>query len=333
MQKLNRKDLRLLAELDRNARHPASALGASVKMSPQLVCYKIKKFLRDRIVRDFYTQIDYAQLGYLRFTAHFKILYISRDHVMQLISHFVNHPNVVGVEECGGRWDLVVTYMASNPSHFNKVLKETMYQFSRQLRECTVLTTVVIYEFARKYLPQHRKRKDGAQARIVGGDRESMELDDIDRQIIHALLDNARVSAVEIGRKVGRTAKSVIERRKRLTKEHTIKGYRPLLSLSKLGYHQHHILIRFHNLSEDAEKSMLEYCKMSPYVVRFTKTLGEYDLWLDVETRTLEEFRAICVELRERYEEIIQAFESFPIYQVHRRSYLPREFFLQSAQD
>jgi DNA-binding Lrp family transcriptional regulator len=329
MRRLMAKDLHLLAELDENARRSASLLAARTKMSQQLVGYKIKKLLRDRVIWNFYTQVDYAKLGYLRFSAHFKILYISKEHVRKLIGHFIHHPSVVGVEECGGRWDLVVTFMAPNPSHFNKVLREIMYQFPRQLRECTVLTTVVIHEFARKYLPKKRKPEEERRAKIVGGDREYLELDEIDRKLIHALLDNARISAMETGRQVGRTAKAVIQRRKRLIKLHIIKGYRPLLSLRKLGYGQHHVLIRYHNLSKDAEESILEYCRMSPYVVRLTKTLGEYNLWLDLETKSPEEFRSVCVELRERYEDIIQDFETYPVYRVYRRSYLPQEYFLQ----
>jgi DNA-binding Lrp family transcriptional regulator len=331
MKRFAKKDVRLLAELDENARRSASLLARNTKMSQQLVGYKIKKLQRERVIWNFYTQVDYAKLGYLRFSAHFKILYISKEHVRQLISHFINHPSVVGVEECGGSWDLVITYMAQNPSHFNKVLKETMHTFPRQLRECTVLTTVVIYEFARKYLPKKRRPEDEQKARIVGGDRETRALDGIDRRILGILVNNARVSATEIGRNVGRTAKAVIQRRKHLTTSHIIKGYRPLLSLGKLGYGQHHILIRYHNLSKDAENSILEYCKMNPFVVRFTKTLGEYDLWLHLETRSPQEFRQVCVELREKYEDIIQDFESYPVYHVYRRSYLPQEYFMGDA--
>jgi Lrp/AsnC family leucine-responsive transcriptional regulator len=327
MSSLKTKDLRLLAELDENARRPASLLSRNTKMSQQLVGYKIKKFLRDRVIWNFYAQVDYAKLGYLRFSAHFKILYISKEHVRHLISHFINHPSVVCVEECGGRWDLVVTYMALNPSHFNKVLKETMHRFPKQLRECTVLTTVVIHEFARKYLPKRRKPEKQGRSRIVGGDRDYLQLEETDRRIVHKLLDNARASATEIAREIGLTANTVIQHRKRLVKSQLIKGYRPLLSLNRLGYGQHHILIRYHNLSADAENSILEYCRINPYVVRFTKTLGLYDLWLDLETTSPLEFRSVCVELREKYGEIIQDFESFPVYRVYYRSYLPQEYF------
>lgn len=51
-----------------------------------------------------------------------------------------------------------------------------------------------------------------------------IELDDIDKQIIALLQENARISNREIAKRVGLTATPTIERVKRLEREGVIKG-------------------------------------------------------------------------------------------------------------
>ena len=62
-----------------------------------------------------------------------------------------------------------------------------------------------------------------------------IELDDIDKQIIAHLQENARISNREIAKRVGLTATPTIERVKRLEREGVIKGYTVVLEKEKVG--------------------------------------------------------------------------------------------------
>ncbi|MEL7119978.1 MAG: Lrp/AsnC family transcriptional regulator [Bacteroidota bacterium] len=61
-------------------------------------------------------------------------------------------------------------------------------------------------------------------------------LDDLNKQIVKVLNDNARTSFVEIGRQVGLSAPSVAERIQKMEEKGYIEGYIPKLNLSKFDY-------------------------------------------------------------------------------------------------
>ena len=65
--------------------------------------------------------------------------------------------------------------------------------------------------------------------------RKNQNLDDIDRQILAILLDDARASLVEIGERVSLSAPAVKRRIDRLERDGAIRGYTALLDHGALG--------------------------------------------------------------------------------------------------
>jgi DNA-binding Lrp family transcriptional regulator len=65
--------------------------------------------------------------------------------------------------------------------------------------------------------------------------RKNPNPDDLDRQILALLLDNARASLVEIGERVSLSAPAVKRRIDRLEAEGTIRGYTAVLDQAAMG--------------------------------------------------------------------------------------------------
>mgnify|MGYP003611194156 CR=1 FL=1 len=61
-------------------------------------------------------------------------------------------------------------------------------------------------------------------------------LDDIGRQILRALQEDARISFSELGRRVGLSSPAVAERVRRMEEGGIIQGYRALVSYERLGF-------------------------------------------------------------------------------------------------
>lgn len=62
-----------------------------------------------------------------------------------------------------------------------------------------------------------------------------MAIDDIDRNVLKELQDDARVSYAELGRRVGLTTPAVIERVRKLEDAGVITGYRADIDTAKIG--------------------------------------------------------------------------------------------------
>ncbi len=318
---LSGRDLKLLFELDSNYRQPYSRIGKRVRMSQQLVSYKVKSLTSGGILMGNFPLIDYSRFGYLGFRVFFKVNYANRQKFNEMVEKMKKHPSITMVMDCEGRYDLMLVFAARNPSSFNKMLRELISDNPEQLKNCMILTTVVEHQFLKNYLTNRKADADT----VIGGDREIVGVDETDRKILKALADGKR-SIVEIAGFSRTNPKTVMSRLRKLEKG-IINGYRMMINNEAVGILTNKILIKYHNISVGREDELRRFCRRNPNITEFIKTFGEWDLELTVETRTREEFRKLYLTLREGFEDIIQDFDNFSVFRVHKRQTLPEEFF------
>jgi Lrp/AsnC family leucine-responsive transcriptional regulator len=66
-------------------------------------------------------------------------------------------------------------------------------------------------------------------------EHEALELDHIDRRLLHLLQDDCRTPLVRLGEQVGLSAPSVLERIKKLEAAGIVRGYHAVLDAKRLG--------------------------------------------------------------------------------------------------
>ena len=323
--RVTNSDLGLLFELDQDARQPHSRIGKRIRLSQQMVNYKSRVFQESGLISGFYPLIDYSRFGYLRFPVFFKIHYSSRERFHSFLEKLSKDGSIVEIIECGGRFDVLLVFSAKNPSSFNKALKDIIFTHT-MLKEYSILTSVVSHLFPRKYLTD---KPSSAKDLVIGGDRELIPIDETDRKILLELQKNAVSPSLEIARKVGVNPKTVISRIRKLQSLGIIKGFRPALHIQSMNYKVNKILLKFHNITPEKEEELKNFCMGNPNITEFTKLFGQWEAEITAETKTLEEFRNAYVLLRERFEDIIMDTESFPVIKIHKKQFLPQEFFEQ----
>ena len=119
-------------------------------------------------------------------------------------------------------------------------------------------------------------------------------LDRLDRRILTALVENARISNVELADKVGLSASQCWQRVRRLEQDGIIEGYTSRLDQEKLGAGE--IVIVEVTLDRHEDEILEQFGKAMasiPEVLEVYLTTGEYDYLLKVAvsgTRGYEEF-------------------------------------------
>ncbi|MFC2143532.1 Lrp/AsnC family transcriptional regulator [Candidatus Aenigmatarchaeota archaeon] len=321
--RLTNKDLNLLFELSENSRTGYSKIGKKIRMSQQLISYKVKSYAHKGLIRSFFPVIDYAKLGYLSFRVFFKINYTNKNNFVSLLNKISKNNTITEIIECGGSYDVIITFSTKNPSAFNKVMKEIIYDYPN-LKDYMILTNVVSHNFPRKYLVD---MKNNIRDTIVGGDREVFSIDSVDKKILFELQKSAIKSSIEIASSIKVSTKTVISRIRKLEKNKILLGYKPLLNLPAIDYKLNKIFLTHHNLSRKREQNLINFCKTTPNVTGVIKLFGGWDVEINVETKTMEKFREIYTELREKFQDIIKDIESFPLYNIHKQQYMPDIFF------
>ncbi len=319
-EKLSVTEERVIGHLDLNARSRLKDIGRQIKRSEQIVSYTMNTLIKNGVIKGFYSLIDYSKLGVLNFRVLFRLNYISEAKFEKFKDFIIRDPHTMWVASCGGRYDLLCTFGARNPSQFNKLLRKIMADFSEQIESCNIVTTIVARFSCMKYMTALRNYDDPF---IIGGDREAVEMSDRDMFILSQIAEDARKSSVDIAKVAGCDARTVVSRIRHLEKIKVLKSSRVFIDFSKTNYIKNVLLVKYYNISVEDEEMLMSYLKSHPNVPCVTKILGEWDIEITIEAKDRWEFKKIERKIREKFPRIIHVTENVPIYREFKKTYFP----------
>jgi Lrp/AsnC family leucine-responsive transcriptional regulator len=317
---IDKKERRVLAELDIDSRSSLSKMAKSCNMSQQLAGYKLKRLSSTGIVQGFYTLVDYSRFGQSCFRTYMSVGYKSTSEFRRLMTSLSENPHVTEISECGGRWDVILTILAENASRFNKILKSIIAE-NPALKDFGVVTNVVTHEFSRKYLNTRRASPDI----ILGGDREPLLVSKTDRLVLSELFMNPRKTAAQLSARLSMNPRTVSRSILRMQKSGIIKGFRPLIDASLLGRTHSRMLIKYGGIDPARERELVAYCRSHSSIVSVNKVLGAWDIEIDIEARPGESLRSCIMGIRESFDDIIKETDSMEIFRSHKKTLITRD--------
>jgi Lrp/AsnC family transcriptional regulator for asnA, asnC and gidA len=143
-----------------------------------------------------------------------------------------------------------------------------------------------------------------------------LNLDKLDLQIIHAMMEDAGISYADLGKKLFVSGGTIHVRIKKLQDMHIVKGTKLNVDLKQLGYD----ITAFVGIY--LEKSSLydvvaEDLKKIPQIIRLNYTTGNYSMFLEVVCKDINQLRFVLhdelqkIKGIERTETFISLDESF----------------------
>lgn len=122
-------------------------------------------------------------------------------------------------------------------------------------------------------------------------------LDDLNRHILDELRKDARLSTVEIGRRIGLSAPAVADRIRKLEDQGYIRGYQTVLDMDKLGL-TIRAFINFRTTSM-RHAEMIMMVESIKEVAEWYTITGNYCIVLKVVAATSQRLADIIVQLEE----------------------------------
>ena len=309
-----------------NARISLRELSQYLKKTPQRLRYSLASLKRDNLIGDSYCIFDYSYFGLILFRVYFKASYINEQDKVRIISEIYNNPYVVSIYELTGEFDIVIEFSCPNSSRFNKELKKII-TLTPALNDYKIVLNIVTHNYPRNYLSNNLKPLNIKPERIIGGDRE-MELFNIkEMNVMKNLLLNPIIRFVDLADESGlniKTVKSIINN---LTKRNIIKGFKHIVNTNELGINKNRLFLKLHNISIDRENEIMEYLLKTKEIVQVNKTVGDWDMEIDIESLDRNKMRNIIMELREEFKDIIEKYNLIEFYSYYKRSYLPLYLF------
>lgn len=125
--KLDRLDIRILAELQKNGRISNVDLADQVGLSPSPTLKRVKKLETAGYITAYTAQVDLAQLGeYVTVFTEFTLNQHYRKNFHEFEKILTKLPEVIECHLISGGYDYLVKFVVKNISHYQEVIDELL---------------------------------------------------------------------------------------------------------------------------------------------------------------------------------------------------------------
>ncbi len=138
---------------------------------------------------------------------------------------------------------------------------------------------------------------------------EKYQIDNVDRQILNYLLNDARMAYTEIAKKLIVSGGTIHQRIDKMKEAGIIEGSQIKLNLQKLGYDVT-VFLGVHLKSSRDLNEVIRRLNEFPEVLEAHFTTGNYALLLKISTQSISDFHKFLIEKLQTIE-AVQATESF----------------------
>lgn len=321
MPKLDLKDRKILVELDLNARMPLTELSKKVGLSRQVVEYRIKRMQEENIILGAKAVFDTAVIGYSWYRIMLRLLNITKEQKTQILTELKSHPHTFWLGEVGEDWDIVVNLICKDHFQFNNLFEEFFAKHSKFILDYEVLIYLNAHDFARSYLTSMAPEREELFHEMKVN--PNYHLDALDKRIIAELSQDAWINNIQLGQKLGVAGNTIKNRIDLMTKNKLLLGFRLFINPSVIGYQSYMLFLGMNKLNLKREAELFAFLSSTPQITFAVKHIGKWRIGLEIETKTLNEFQDIFVEIRGKFADIITDFDSFPLFKDHMINYFP----------
>ncbi|MBS1266691.1 MAG: HTH-type transcriptional regulator Ptr1 [Candidatus Woesearchaeota archaeon] len=135
-EELDETDKKILYQLNINARQSIADLSRRTGVSRDVVAYRIKKLVENKVILGFRPVFNPPKLGYpVINSVYFLLQPKSVDQENRFVSHLKARREVISVSSLVGKWEYEAKIIGKDPSDFQKTLKHIRMKFPDLIRD------------------------------------------------------------------------------------------------------------------------------------------------------------------------------------------------------
>lgn len=316
---LDKIDRKIILELDTKARVSFNEIAKKLGIGKNNVQYRIKRLLEDGVIKKFVTQFSLGRLGLFLGKIYFQLSGFTEETEKELYTYLINDKRISWVAKSEGRWDLMIGAYIESLKQLNEVKKDFFKKYEKYVTSYDIVFLVEGYTSQRTYL-LNKKSQVKIIEKFIGD--EKIGLDSKDKRILHLIANNARFNYLDIAKELKINVKTFQRRIKNLEENGVIQGYVTFLDPKKIGYNFFKLCIYLQNY-EHKFNIFLKSCIELPNVIHVIESLGPWEVELEIETETLQDFYNLTHNIRNKFSDIIKKTESVIIPNEMKLDFFP----------
>ncbi|MEF8848285.1 MAG: winged helix-turn-helix transcriptional regulator [Candidatus Thermoplasmatota archaeon] len=320
MVEIDKKDRKILYQLDLNSRKSNTQIGKKVELTKDVVSYRIKKMQEEGIIKKFWTAIDTFNLGYNVFRIYINFQDVDSQIKNKIIDHFVNCGNTWAVISCTEPVDLDVVIWVDNIYKFYNFWSKTLDNFGRYFAKKTISVLVHASAFKKTFLLEEKKpdKRKYYDLKCTG---RTNKIDKTDYGILNDLAMDARTSLVNLAEKYNCSSQKIKYRIKKLIDKDIIKAFRVDVDISKFSLQKFAIDINLKDHSK--RRDIINYLKGKDYLEYIDTAIGWSDLEIEVIVENMDQLIDIMEKVDSKFPGAIRKQNFFVTKKYHKERWLP----------
>jgi len=319
--KLDLKDNKILFNLDFKARQPNSELAKRVGLSKQGVDYKIQKLVENKIILGFYPIINLPLLGYTYGRILLKLQNLTEEKEAQLLKELIENPKINWILRSEGNYDIIMAAWTNDLRGVKEISQDLLYKYGSFVKEKKESIGINVSHFQNRYILDIRETEEIN----TGEQKEIVQIDELDKNILKEICKNARMSLIELAKKLNVSAKVVAYRIKKLEKNNIILGYRPLINHNLLGWMHYKILFYLTNVTHEDFNKFKAFLKTDPRVIYIVDEIGVCDIDVEVMVKSIQDLFSFIKEIKFKFPRLIREYETLALVETLKVNYLPTD--------
>ncbi|HLD60119.1 MAG TPA: winged helix-turn-helix transcriptional regulator [Candidatus Bilamarchaeaceae archaeon] len=318
LQKLDLVDRKILSELDKNARQTYSEIGKKIRVPKETVKYRIGLLQKKKIINGFYTVIDFSKIGFVLYRLYLRLQNITPKIENELIDYLTK--SKVGIcYQVNGKYHIALGVWVRDIWEYEEFWLDFKLKFGEYFADYSMSILTEYIEFSRTYLLQEKNPEKEMFVTLSRTTPEKLGITEL--KILEVLSNNARVSLVEIAKKLKVSIVTVRHHLKKLISKKIIIGFRPMLNLNSFGMEYYKVDLWFRKFGE--VKEIKQNILSHPNVIYTERSVISSDLEFDIEVENFEEFIKIMNSFKEKFPEDIKDYAYYSRIKNYKTSYLP----------
>ena len=318
MFKLDKKDYRILFELDVNSRQSINELAKKTRLSRDVVNYRIKQLQNKGVIKKFITVIDFSKFGYQIVRLYLKFQNTTSLVEEEIVKHFLKQDNIITVYRIDGKYDLAVGFLVNDLHEYQQVYEDFLkgYRTFVAEKDFTIFTDYIHYH--RNYLVEKKQQNYDS---LSTGSFKKFDYDRNDLLLLKEISENSRISLLELAKKLNMTATGVKYKLKNLEKSKVIVGYKLLLNTNLLNYSYYKVDLEVEDIN--IISTLKEFVTVHQNVVYRNVVVGGSDFEFDCELKSQNDFYKLINEIKALFPKKIRNYFYYRALKIYKYSYFP----------
>lgn len=316
---LDAKDKAILYELDLDSRQPCKQIGKKLRLSPEVVNYRIKRLEEEGIITTYQTIIGLSLLGIIQFKLCISLQHMDSAKLNRIIGQLKQKDEVKWVAECKGPWDILISMETHTIEGINMLKEEVLSLFTGHIDKKAISILVEAETYSRDYLTG--KEAAIGRRRLIMKEGEALKINNLDMNILKQLAKDGRKPITKISKSLNETPRVIAYRIQQLRKLGIIQGFKVALEYEKLGIKFCKALVYLDSATHERINALNAYLSKNRNVIHNAKVIAAWDIEPEFEAFSEEEIENAIRDIKDKFSDIIKSIDTVTISKEHKFVY------------